>query len=73
MDSTPESETAAYLSTEESSDLGIVDDDTQHYGDERLISAPGVETVCVFPKNSGKGTEYCFISYYSLNFSSLLY
>ncbi|CAO2813813.1 unnamed protein product [Amaranthus hypochondriacus] len=53
-DSTPETETAADLSTEESSDLGMVNDDTQHYGGESLISAPGVETVCVFPKNIGK-------------------
>lgn len=50
----------------------MVNDDTQHYGGESLISAPGVETVCVFPKNIGKGMEYCLIGYNSLNFSSLL-
>ncbi|XP_021775890.1 translocon-associated protein subunit alpha-like [Chenopodium quinoa] len=39
---------------EEMSDLGVVNDDTQVYGDESLSSAPGVETAYVFPKNSGK-------------------
>ncbi|CAO2815556.1 unnamed protein product [Amaranthus hypochondriacus] len=53
-DSTPETETVVDSSTDESSDLGIVNDDTQIYGDGSLVSAPGVETVCVFPKNSGK-------------------
>lgn len=48
-------ETVADSYTEENSDLGIVNDDTPIYGDESLSSAPGVETVCVFPKNSGKG------------------
>ncbi|KMT01452.1 hypothetical protein BVRB_9g214590 [Beta vulgaris subsp. vulgaris] len=47
-------ETVADSYTEENSDLGIVNDDTPIYGDESLSSAPGVETVCVFPKNSGK-------------------
>lgn len=40
---------------EEMSNLGIVNDDTQVYGDESLSSSPGVETACVFPNNIGKG------------------
>uniref|UniRef100_A0A7C9DWG6 Translocon-associated protein subunit alpha n=1 Tax=Opuntia streptacantha TaxID=393608 RepID=A0A7C9DWG6_OPUST len=40
--------------TVQNSDLGIVNDDTQIYGDESFSPAPGVETVCVFPKNGGK-------------------
>ncbi|KAF7841148.1 translocon-associated protein subunit alpha-like [Senna tora] len=39
---------------EEASDLGIVGDDVQDFGDGSLPSAPGIETVCVFPKNSAK-------------------
>ncbi|KNA13907.1 hypothetical protein SOVF_111950 [Spinacia oleracea] len=39
---------------EEMSNLGIVNDDTQVYGDESLSSSPGVETACVFPNNIGK-------------------
>lgn len=32
-------------------DLGIVGDDIQDYGDGSFSPAPGVDTVCVFPKN----------------------
>lgn len=39
----------------ENGDLGIVGDDVQDYGDVSLSPAPGVETICVFPKNPGKG------------------
>lgn len=38
----------------ESSDLGIVSDDSQIYGDDSFSPAPGIETVCVFPKNGAK-------------------
>ncbi|WCJ39799.1 Translocon-associated protein (TRAP) alpha subunit [Euphorbia peplus] len=39
---------------EEASDLGIVGDDAQDFGDSTFTSAPGVQTVCVFPKNSAR-------------------
>lgn len=43
---------------EENSDLGIVGEDVQDYGDENFSPAPGVDTVCIFPKNSGKGEGF---------------
>lgn len=39
---------------EERSDLGIVGDDVQDFGDENFSPASGVDTVCVFPKNSAR-------------------
>lgn len=39
---------------EDGGELGIVDDDVQDYGGGSFISAPGVDTVCVFPKNPSK-------------------
>lgn len=39
---------------EENSDLGIVGDDVQDFGDESFSPAPGIDTICVFPKNSAK-------------------
>ncbi|KDP27583.1 hypothetical protein JCGZ_19588 [Jatropha curcas] len=39
---------------EEVSDLGIVGEDAQDFGDGTFSPAPGVETVCVFPKNSAR-------------------
>ncbi|GJM97439.1 hypothetical protein PR202_ga14367 [Eleusine coracana subsp. coracana] len=47
-------EDAATAEVVEGADLGIVGDDTQVSSDEPLSPAPGVETVCVFPKNAGK-------------------
>ncbi|WRX15186.1 Translocon-associated protein (TRAP) [Theobroma cacao] len=38
----------------EGGDLGIVGEDVQDFGDGNFDPAPGVETVCVFPKNSAK-------------------
>ncbi|MQM08125.1 hypothetical protein Taro_040976 [Colocasia esculenta] len=35
-------------------DLGIVGDDAQEFGDGSLSPAPGVDTICVFPKNSAR-------------------
>ncbi|GAB4838478.1 hypothetical protein Ancab_028022 [Ancistrocladus abbreviatus] len=50
-----ESETEpADSTTEGSGDLEIVNEDAQIYGDENFTPASGVDTVCVFPKNSGK-------------------
>lgn len=48
----------------ENADLGIVGDDIQDFGEASLSPAPGVDTVCLFPKNPGK----CKIWYYSLHF-----
>ncbi|KAI3745186.1 hypothetical protein L1987_58292 [Smallanthus sonchifolius] len=39
---------------EEGGDLGIVGDDVQDFGGGNFSPAPGVETVCVFPKNAAK-------------------
>lgn len=39
---------------EEVSDLGIVGEDAQDFGDANFSPATGVETVCVFPKNSAR-------------------
>lgn len=39
---------------EEVSDLGIVGEDTQYFGDGSYSPAPGVDTICVFPKNSAR-------------------
>nr|CAB3469012.1 unnamed protein product [Digitaria exilis] len=47
-------EDAATAEVVEGADLGIVGDDTQVSSDGPLSPAPGVETVCVFPKNAGK-------------------
>ncbi|KAK9666836.1 hypothetical protein RND81_14G214900 [Saponaria officinalis] len=39
----------------ENEELGIVNDDTDYgLNDMKLTAAPGVDTVCVFPKNSAK-------------------
>ena len=42
------------VETEEGGDLGIVGDDVQDFGGGNFSPAPGVETVCVFPKNPTK-------------------
>ena len=42
----------------EGSDLGIVGEDVQDFGDANFGPAPGVETICVFPKNSAKGMNF---------------
>lgn len=42
------------VETEEGGDLGIVGDDVQDFGGGNFSPAPGVETVCVFPKNPSK-------------------
>ncbi|XP_022135777.1 translocon-associated protein subunit alpha-like [Momordica charantia] len=40
---------------EEASDLGIVgEEDSQDFGEVNFAPAPGVDTVCVFPKNSAR-------------------
>lgn len=42
---------------EDVTDLGIVGEDEQDYGDGSFSPAQGVDTVCVFPKNSAR-SEY---------------
>ncbi|KAK7312203.1 hypothetical protein VNO77_35894 [Canavalia gladiata] len=44
----------AMETTEESSDIGIVGDDAQDFTDGTFSSAPGIDTVCVFPKNTAR-------------------
>ncbi|KAM6543225.1 hypothetical protein CsatB_007672 [Cannabis sativa] len=46
---------AASETVDESSDLGIVGEDVQDFGDEIFNTAPGIDTVSVFPKNSARG------------------
>ncbi|OIW05614.1 hypothetical protein TanjilG_23400 [Lupinus angustifolius] len=48
-----ESDEAAQT-TEEASDIGVVGDDVQDFGDETFDSAPGIDTITLFPKNSAK-------------------
>lgn len=44
---------------EDSSDLGIVGEDVQDFGDGNFSPAPGIDTVSVFPKNSARCKD-CF-------------
>ncbi|WMV51578.1 hypothetical protein MTR67_044963 [Solanum verrucosum] len=47
-------ETDVVEGTGEAGDLGIVNDDVQDFGSDSFSPAPGIETVCVFPKNPSK-------------------
>ncbi|KAM3344170.1 translocon-associated protein subunit alpha isoform X1 [Capsicum galapagoense] len=47
-------ETEVVEGTGEAGDLGIVGDDVQDFGSDNFSPAPGIETVCVFPKNPSK-------------------
>ncbi|XP_073111547.1 translocon-associated protein subunit alpha isoform X6 [Elaeis guineensis] len=38
----------------EGGDLGIVGDELQDFGDASFSPAPGVDTICVFPKNAAR-------------------
>ncbi|KAB2600722.1 translocon-associated protein subunit alpha-like [Pyrus ussuriensis x Pyrus communis] len=49
-----DSEVDASDTVEESGDLGIVGEDVQDFGDGSFSPAPGVDTICVFPKNIAK-------------------
>ncbi|KAL1324463.1 hypothetical protein HN51_034637 [Arachis hypogaea] len=50
-----DSDEAVDTTTEESNDIGIVGDDVQDFGDATTFpAAPGVDTICVFPKNSAR-------------------
>ncbi|KAJ4967065.1 hypothetical protein NE237_018914 [Protea cynaroides] len=50
----PDSEVEVAEAAEGGGDLGIVGDDIQDYGDGSFSPAPGVGTICVFPKNGAK-------------------
>lgn len=52
--SNSESDVEVPESVEENSDLGIVGEDIQDFGDGNFSPAPGVETVSLFPKNSAR-------------------
>lgn len=49
-----EAETEVVEGTEEGGDLGIVGEDVQDFGGGSFSPAPGVDTICVFPKNPSK-------------------
>lgn len=46
-------------------DLGIVGEDAQDFGDGSFSPAPGMETVCVFPKNPSK-CEFHYRAFHAL-------
>ncbi|CAL0334227.1 unnamed protein product [Lupinus luteus] len=48
-----ESDEAAQTN-EEASDTGVIGDDVQDFDDESFDSAPGIDTIALFPKNSAK-------------------
>ncbi|KAL3843399.1 hypothetical protein ACJIZ3_000802 [Penstemon smallii] len=50
----PDPDAEVVESAEEGGDLGIVGEDIQDFGGGSFSPAPGVETVCVFPKNPSK-------------------
>ncbi|KAI3447984.1 hypothetical protein Pfo_004649 [Paulownia fortunei] len=50
----PDPDAEVVDSSEEGGDLGIVGEDVQDFGGGSFSPAPGVETVCVFPKNPSK-------------------
>ncbi|XP_043711980.1 translocon-associated protein subunit alpha-like isoform X2 [Telopea speciosissima] len=49
-----DSEVEVAEAAEGGGDLGIVGDDIHDYGDGSFSPAPGIDTVCVFPKNAAK-------------------
>lgn len=48
---------------EEVSDLGIVGENAQDFGDENFSQALGVDVVCVFPKNSARCKSFIDIAF----------
>lgn len=49
-----DSEAETVETADEASELGIVGDEAQDFGDGNFSPAPGVETVSIFPKNSAR-------------------
>lgn len=64
--SEPDPDAEVVDGTYEGGDLGIVSDDVQDIGGGSFQPAPGVETVCVFPKNPSKGLHLSFYSFLML-------
>ena len=56
-----QSEVEVSEAAEEVGDLGIVGEDAQDFGDGSFSPAPGVDTVCVFPKNSARCKNFMHI------------
>lgn len=56
-----DSEADVTESAEEVSDLGIVGEDAQYFGDGNFSPAPGVDSVCVFPKNSARCRNFIYL------------
>uniref|UniRef100_A0A2P2JDP1 Translocon-associated protein subunit alpha n=1 Tax=Rhizophora mucronata TaxID=61149 RepID=A0A2P2JDP1_RHIMU len=54
VSSQSDSEAEVAEATEEATDLGIVGEDAQDFGNGNFNPAPGVDTVCIFPKNSAR-------------------
>ncbi|KAL0384020.1 UNVERIFIED_CONTAM: protein XAP5 CIRCADIAN TIMEKEEPER [Sesamum radiatum] len=50
----PDPDAEVVESADEGGDLGIVGEDVQDFGGGSFSPAPGVETICVFPKNPSK-------------------
>jgi hypothetical protein len=61
-----ESDVEATEAVEEVGDLGIVGEDVQDFGDGIFSPAPGVETICVFPKNGARGNSLIYIVHKSV-------
>lgn len=57
-------ETEVVEGSGEAGDLGIVGDDVQDFGSDSFSPAPGIETVCVFPKNPSKGKFFFFFFFF---------
>ncbi|XP_059656625.1 translocon-associated protein subunit alpha-like [Cornus florida] len=53
-DSDADSDVEGAEAAAEVSDLGIIGEDAQDFGDGNYSPAPGIETVCFFPKNPGR-------------------
>lgn len=58
---------------EDGAQLGIVDDHVQDFGGGSFTSAPGVETLCVFPKNPSKCRYYLAATAVLFGFALFLY
>ncbi|KAJ6846392.1 translocon-associated protein subunit alpha-like isoform X1 [Iris pallida] len=49
-----QSDESDVIAEDEGGELGIVGDETQEFSDGSFSSAPGIDTICVFPKNSAR-------------------
>lgn len=53
-----QSDSEEAVETVEGGDLGIVGEDAPEFVDSSFGPAPGVDTVCIFPKNSGRCEKF---------------